>query len=417
MRLKDLTNVNSATLPENTHPNYSFQYIDISSVSSDGVINLGEEIQFYESPSRARRIVKEGDVLISTVRTYLKAIASVSFDIPNMIASTGFAVCSPKSIISSKYLAYATRTDDVIDAICKDSTGVSYPAITASRLSSISIPFCLKQEQDLITSYLDGKIATIDNRINTLKKEADAYSRLKSSLIQTTVTKGLSRSAEHKDSGINWIGEIPSHWKRVRIKDIGHLYSGLTGKSGDDFRCDDDTVTKPFIPFTNILNNTQIDLNQFCRVVMSDGESQNIVKENDLIFLMSSEDYESIAKSAVVVGNPGEVYLNSFCRGLRITKKDVYAPFVNYQLNSEKYRDSLRFEARGFTRINIKVDRIASQFVTLPPYDEQVEIAIYLDKKCADIESNIKNIDKQIEALKILKRALINEVITGKRAI
>lgn len=81
------------------------------------------------------------------------------------------------------------------------------------------------------------------------------------------------------------------------------------------------------------------------------------------------------------------------------------------------YRDALRFEARGFTRINIKIDRVASHFVSLPPFSEQQTIADYLDEKCAKINASTENIGKQIDALKRLKRALINEVITGRRAV
>ena len=77
----------------------------------------------------------------------------------------------------------------------------------------------------------------------------------------------------------------------------------------------------------------------------------------------------------------------------------------------------MRFEARGFTRINIKIDRIASQFVTLPPLDEQQQIVDYLDAKCTEIDKAIENIGKQIDALKRLKRSLINEVVTGKRKV
>jgi type I restriction enzyme S subunit len=90
---------------------------------------------------------------------------------------------------------------------------------------------------------------------------------------------------------------------------------------------------------------------------------------------------------------------------------------VNYQLNSEVYRDALRFEARGFTRINIKTDRITGHFISLPPFEEQQKIAAYLDEKCAKIDVTIANIDKQTDALKRLKRSLINEVITGQRAV
>ena len=151
---------------------------------------------------------------------------------------------------------------------------------------------------------------------------------------------------------------------------------------------------------------------------MSDGEDQNRVHENDILFLMSSEDYESIGKTAIVLGDPGEVYLNSFCRGLRFTNlKEVFPKFVNYLLLSDKYRDALRFEARGFTRINLKIDKIASLSIALPPIEEQKAIVKYLDGKYQRIDAFIANINAQIDKLKLLKKALINEVVTGQRPI
>ena len=291
------------------------------------------------------------------------------------------------------------------------------PRTNWNSFSTISIDVPSLREQTRIVSYLDEKCGEIDGQVALLEKKRDAYARLKVSIINKAVTHGLNPNVSMRPSGIDWIGDIPAHWERLRLKDVSYMYSGLTGKSGDDFRCDDDTKTKPFVPFTNVLNNTKIDFNQFNRVVMAEGEQQNRVLENDIIFLMSSEDYESIAKSAVVVGDPGEVYLNSFCRGLHFTSNDIFAPFVNYQLNSEKYHDALRFEARGFTRINIKVDRVFSQFITVPPLAEQREIADYLDKKCGEIDAVVENLDKQIDAYKRLKKSLINEVVTGKRAV
>ena len=415
-RIKDIVKINSETLKEDTPYDYTFKYIDISNVSSDGVITPSEDMTFYESPSRARRIIHKGDVIVSTVRTYLKAIAPIDFDANNIIASTGFAVLTPFEIESS-YLKYLILSSPVIDQFCSQSTGVSYPAISSGKISALSALVPSHDEQRAIADYLDKKCGEIDGQVALLEKKRDAYARLKISVINKAVTHGLNPDISMRPSGIDWIGDIPAHWERLRLKDVSYMYSGLTGKSGDDFRCDDDTKTKPFVPFTNVLNNTKIDFNQFNRVVMAEGEQQNRVLENDLIFLMSSEDYESIAKSAVVVGDPGEVYLNSFCRGLHFTSNDVYAPFVNYQLNSEKYHDALRFEARGFTRINIKVDRVFSQFITVPPLAEQREIADYLDKKCGEIDAVVENLDKQINAYKRLKKSLINEVVTGKRAV
>ena len=297
------------------------------------------------------------------------------------------------------------------------SASAAQPGLAVNVLNFQLIPYPPKEIRKRIGNYLDEKLTEIDERIDVLKQQQDAYMQLKKSIILQAVTRGLNPNVPLKESGIDRIGMIPEQWERFRLKDLGYMYSGLTGKSGDDFRCDDISKTKPYVPFTNVLNNTVVDNDYFHYVVMGDNEQQNQVKTNDLIFLMSSEDYESIAKSAVVVGNPGEVYLNSFCRGLRITNRKCYALFINYQLNSEVYRDALRYEARGFTRINIKIDRVASHFVSLPPLSEQKVIAAYLDDKCAKIDAAIENIGKQIDASKRLKRALINEVVTGQRVI
>ena len=316
-----------------------------------------------------------------------------------------------------KFLCYifSLKYDEINATMVKGSTNQT--ELQRNYLLAYELDIPTTSEQQRIVDYLDEKTKAIDTRISVLEKKSEAYTRLKASVINRAVTRGLNPDVTVRDSGIEWIGMIPEHWNPIRLKDVSYLYSGLTGKAGDDFRCDDESLTKPYLPFTNVLNNTKIDFNQVNRVVMGENENQNRVNQNDLIFLMSSEDYESIAKSAVVEGDPGELYLNSFCRGLHFTSRNVQASFVNYQLNSKKYRDALRFEARGFTRINIKIDRIASQFVTLPPLDEQQQIVDYLDAKCTEIDKAIDNIGKQIDALKRLKRSLINEVVTDKRKV
>ena len=418
MRIKDIGSINARVLGEDTPRNYSFQYIDIGSVSSDGSISLGEPMTYEESPSRARRIVKKDDVLVSTVRTYLRAIAGIDWDAKDVIASTGFAVITPGKKFEPSYIKYLLTSNSIVDRICEESTGVSYPAISSSKLSSICIPETTKEKQKEIVTFLDHQIKSITKRIWLRERELQTLIKLKQSEIDAVVTRGLNPNVKMKDSGIEWIGQIPEHWKTIRLKDISFMYSGLTGKAGDDFRCEDISMTKPFIPFTNILNNTVVDFDSFKQVVISDDEDQNKVRENDILFLMSSEDYESIGKTAIVVGDPGEVYLNSFCRGLRIMNhKDVYPKFVNYLLSSDKYRDALRFEARGFTRINLKIDKISSLSIVLPPIKEQKAIVDFIDTQYAKIDAIVSNINQQIEKLKILKKSLINEVITGQRAI
>ena len=102
-----------------------------------------------------------------------------------------------------------------------------------------------------MVTYLDTKLSEIDRQVSLLTSKRDAYLRLKKSIINHAVTRGLNPNVKMKDSGIEWIGEVPEHWGVKRMKDIAYLYSGLTGKVGEDFRCDDIRKTKPYIPFTS----------------------------------------------------------------------------------------------------------------------------------------------------------------------
>ena len=198
----------------------------------------------------------------------------------------------------------------------------------------------------------------------------------------------------------------------MRLKDVGYLYGGLTGKSGDDFHEEDPDKVKPFIPFTNVFKNFKVDVSDVRYVAMEAGEVQNRVRQGDVLFLMSSEDYDGIGKPAVISDEVPELYLNSFCRGLRITKRNICPEFVNYYLNGHHCREQVRLEGRGFTRVNIKVDRIAGQELKLPLFLDQRRIVDYLDSRCEAIDRKVALLERKRAAYGKLKRALINETVS-----
>jgi type I restriction enzyme S subunit len=416
MRIKEICDfVSRGTTPE---------YVDDSpfKVMNQATFSKGwldeSNIRFTSKPAYDARITKGDLLMASTGGGVLGKVFYFDKDDTCFYADSHVSILrnsKGKHLMKFLYYYFLIRYEEINATMVKGSTNQT--ELQRNYLLAYEINMPTLSVQQKIVDYLNEKTSAIDAQVELLEKKKDAYTRLKKAMINRAVTHGLDENVKLKDSGVEWIGMIPEHWERFRLKDLGYMYSGLTGKSGDDFRCDDETKTKPYVPFTNVLNNTVVDNGNFHYVVLEENEQQNQVKAGDLLFLMSSEDYESIAKSAVVLGNPGEAYLNSFCRGLRITNHNCYAPFLNYQLNSEMYRDALRFEARGFTRINIKIDRVASHFVSLPPFSEQQAIADYLDEKCVKIDAAIANIDKQTDALKRLKRSLINEVITGQRAV
>ena len=221
-------------------------------------------------------------------------------------------------------------------------------------------------------------------------------------------------SREMKYSGIPWIGDIPRGWVMKRLKDVGFLYGGLTGKAGDDFIAEDDESCNymRFIPFTNIFNNTIINPNQLYKVRIEDGEKQNLVNKNDILFLMSSEDYDGVGKPAILEEQIENLSLNSFCKGFRVTNVETHPKYLLYLLLSHVVRELVRQEAKGFIRINLRQDKLSTCPIMLPSLLEQQKIASFLDRKCSEIDEMIALQEKVVEELKAYKQSVITEAVT-----
>lgn len=222
----------------------------------------------------------------------------------------------------------------------------------------------------------------------------------------------MDKYSSYKPSGIEWLDSIPDNWKKTKLKYLGNLYGGLTGKSGVDFNNDENPKNKPYIPYTNIFNNTYISKDHFHYVSIDDGENQNRVKKYDLFFLMSSETHKDLGKSCILIDDVDELYLNSFCKGFRINDKDIQPLFLNYQILGHLHREMISVEGKGFTRINLRQDKLNDLFVFYPPLQEQEQIVKYLDEKTTIINKLISNKERKIELLKEQRTSLINEVIT-----
>ena len=187
-KLKYKTIINKKKLEDDINPNYVINYLDISNVDSSGNILDIEEQIFEDAPSRARRIPRSGDTILSTVRTYLKAVAYLENIPGNLIVSTGFAVLEPIKSINSKYLFYSTISEVFIQNVIAYSKGVAYPAINPPELGQIPIIIPPLPEQTTIVNFLDKATAKIDKIIQKIQKKIELLEEYKKSLIHHTVT-------------------------------------------------------------------------------------------------------------------------------------------------------------------------------------------------------------------------------------
>ncbi|MBD3377260.1 hypothetical protein GF406_19690 [candidate division KSB1 bacterium] len=186
-RLKYQVSINDETLPETTDPDHEMLYVDISGVDPTKGIVHKEVYIFENAPSRARRIVRDGDTIVSTVRTYLRAISPIKEPEENLIVSTGFAVIRPRTI-DKNFLSVTIRAPYFIEEVVSRSVGVSYPAINALEIGSINIPLPPLPEQQAIAAFLDRETSKIDALISKVETAIERLKEYRTSLISSAVT-------------------------------------------------------------------------------------------------------------------------------------------------------------------------------------------------------------------------------------
>ena len=191
-RLKSWLDVNELVLSEDTDAEYTFDYLDIGAVETGRLAAMPERIRFADSPSRARRVVRAGDTLVSTVRTYLKAVWWYAGQ-PHggLIASTGFAVLTPRRDTYPKFVNYVCQSDSFTNRVTADSVGIAYPAIAETRLGTFKICVPPLPEQTAIARFLDDEDTRIQRAIERTKREIDLLQEYRIRLIADVVTGKL----------------------------------------------------------------------------------------------------------------------------------------------------------------------------------------------------------------------------------
>ena len=187
-RLKNWLGTNERVLPEDTHPDYAFDYLDIGSVGTGKLAANPQRIRFESAPSRARRVVRQGDTIVSTVRTYLKAVWHADGAVDHLIASTGFAVFSPGASAVPGFVNYLCQSDSFTSRVTAESSGVSYPAIAESRLETLEVSFPPLPEQRAIADHLDRETGKIDALVAKITESIDLLNEYRTALTSAAVT-------------------------------------------------------------------------------------------------------------------------------------------------------------------------------------------------------------------------------------
>jgi type I restriction enzyme S subunit len=417
-RLKYCTSINDEALPETTDPNFEFNYVDISSVSATDGIVAQEKLSFENAPSRARRIVRDGDTIISTVRTYLRAISPIRNLQGDIIVSTGFAVVRPRTVHSG-FLSYALRESTFVESIVARSVGVSYPAVNAPDVATIPILLPPTPEQRTIADFLDVQTKKINTLIAKKRAFIEKLKEKRTALISHTVTRGLPPAAAKaaglnhkpklKPSGIEWLGDVPVHWAVRPLKII--VSEPITDGPHETPEILDDGI--PFVSAESVRNN-RIDFTRKRGFISREDHRKYSLKyspKRDDIYMIKSG---ATTGNLAIVDTDDEFNIWSPLAAIRTNKKIASPRYVLHAMNAKEFQTSVQLFWSYGTQQNIGMNVIENLVIPLPPLIEQDAIANYLDRETSKIDRMIKKVEAVIEKLQEYRTALITAAVTGK---
>ena len=404
-RLKYVASINDEALADNHDPTVEIQYVDIGSVSYQRGIQEHQDFVFEDAPSRARRIVRDGDVLVSTVRTYLRAIAAIADPPENLVASTGFAVVRPRRI-DPGFLAYALSCPEFVEEIVSRSVGVSYPATNASEIADIPVPTPPREEQRAIAGFLDRETARIDALIAKKRRLIELLDEKRTALITRAVTKGLDPDAPMRDSGIEWLGEIPAHWVVRKVKhSVPKVTVGIV-VNPSSYYVDDG------VPCPRSLNVSTGKIRRENMVYISDEANELHAKskifEGDIVIVRTGK-----TGTAAIVP---EWLDGCNCIDLVIVRKgtSISPEYLWYVLTSSIATLQAEQNSVGTIQAHFNVTTVGDSKYPFPPSKEQQSIVSFLAKEEARYDRIRYKVESAIDRLAEYRTALISAAVTGK---
>lgn len=316
-----------------------------------------------------------------------------------------------KQLIDSEFATYLFKAYDGCKAFHNMGGGVR-KILNFNEFKKYYIPLPDLNEQQHIVDLLDTQCSEIDATAEDIQKEISLLEDYKKSVITEAVTKGLNPDAEMKDSGIEWIGEIPKHWKVIKTKYVADISIGLVT-----------TMTANYVDNLDdgvyLIRNGDIRLNKISKEKMVyisrkfvEQNASRQLLENDIVTVHTGY----IGTSAIIkddfIGSVGFATIQS-----RPNLNIINERFLCWFYNSSFFIKQCMLHNTGDGRQNLNLYDFVDFYVYQPPLEEQQQIADYLDTKCSEIDTLIADKKRQLDILAEYKKSLIYEYVTGKKEV
>ena len=378
--------------------------------------SIDDSIEYMVATANEHELKKfqlfEGDVLITKDSEDPHDIAVPALVVktqPKLLCGYHLSIIrSDNRNCSGPYIFWALRDASIASQLHREATGITRWAIANRHVKNSIIPLPPETEQKAIASYLDKTCAAMDKAVEAKQKQIETLDALRKSIIHKAVTRGLDDSVELKDSGVEWLGRIPKHWRIEKLKRL--LSQPLMYGTNEAAEIDDPEYPR-YIRITDFGDNGTLKPESF-KSLPPDKAEGYYLEEGDLLFARSGA---TVGKSFLFSHYKGLACFAGYLIRARTNKIKLLPQYLYYFTKSPAYFTWKNVIFTQATIQNISATKYAYLPVSVPSVDEQQLIIQHLDKKMKSLDNMQSNLSDQISTLEQYRKSLIHECVTGKR--
>ncbi|EOY4608406.1 restriction endonuclease subunit S [Vibrio cholerae] len=414
-QLGEITEIDQQSLSGRTNSKFRFCYIDISSVGTGYISEQLETYQFSEAPSRARRVLRDFDILMSTVRPNLKSFAMFKGSNFPTVASTGFAVLSPGNEYDQQYIYACLLSEVVSQQIQRVAVGSNYPAINSSDVKKLWVPFPTLP----VRKKIGGILKTIDNQIDATQALIDKYTAIKQGMMADLFSRGIDPETKalrptfeeapelyHKTP----LGMLPKGWDVEVLGDLASIASGITlGKDLSGVR----TVLVPYLRVANVQDG-YLDLSEVKSIAVPEVDADKYVLQYGDVLMNEGGDFDKLGRGTVWREEiPGCCHQNHVFR-VRADNRKLRFDYLAYWSASSFGKHYFVLNSKQSTNLaSINSTQLKAFPVAKPTLEEQEEI----ESRLQSVDGLLRSSKDELHKLIAQKSGLMQDLLTGKVSV
>lgn len=395
-----------------------FLWSETTNLSEDGneqllSVSQYDGVKTNKNQSRSENLIGykkvcKDNLVTNIMLAWLGGLGISNFD---GVVSPAYSIYQASNEILPRFAHYLYRTKIYLDEFARRSSGVvpSRWRMYTDDFGEVRTILPPKPEQKAIAHFLDDTCEKLDRVVAQKEKMIALLKERKQALIQKAVTRGLDENVDFKDSGVDWIGEIPVGWEVKRLRFLGKTQNGLS-KSGDFFGSG-----FPFLTYGDVFNSISIPskLSGLAKTDLADQKTFS-VKENDVFFTRTSETAEDIGRASICEKTLDKATFAGFLIRFRPINAKLFKGFSKYYFTSEVHRAFFVGKMNLVIRASLSQDFLKTMPVLLPPIKEQKKIYHHLEKQSQKIDQAVSQQEQAIVKLREYKASLIDSCVLGK---